>query len=78
MDREGNGILVRTERLAAVEAVDFRSFTFDMFRHMCILSGCDYLENINGMGLKTAHKMMKKYRTVEKVAKILNMKLDLI
>jgi 5'-3' exonuclease len=25
---------------------------------MCILSGCDYLENISGIGLKTAKKFI--------------------
>jgi len=28
---------------------------------MCILSGCDYLPSVPGIGLTTAHKMMKKY-----------------
>ncbi|KAH7099178.1 PIN domain-like protein [Auriculariales sp. MPI-PUGE-AT-0066] len=37
------------------------------FREMAMLSGCDYLPNIPGMGLKTAHKMIKKYHNVEKV-----------
>ena len=28
---------------------------------MCILSGCDYLPSVPGIGLSTAHKLMKKY-----------------
>lgn len=37
------------------------------FRHMCILSGCDYLENIPNMGLKTAHRLLKRHRQIDKV-----------
>jgi exonuclease 1 len=32
-----------------------------------MLSGCDYLASINGLGIKTANKLLRKYRTVEKV-----------
>lgn len=32
-----------------------------------ILSGCDYIDSINGIGIKTAHKLLRKYKTVEKV-----------
>lgn len=34
---------------------------------MKILSGCDYLPSIVGLGIKTAHKFLRKYKTVEKV-----------
>jgi exonuclease-1 len=32
-----------------------------------MLSGCDYLPSIPGIGLKKAHRMLRKYKTVEKV-----------
>jgi exonuclease-1 len=41
------------------------------FRRMAMLSGCDYLENIGGVGLKTAWSLLKKHRTVENVVKVL-------
>ena len=34
---------------------------------MCILSGCDYLENIPSMGLRTAYRLMRKHRDIEKL-----------
>ena len=37
------------------------------FRAMAILSGCDYLASIPGIGLKTAWSLLRKYKTVEKV-----------
>ncbi|PIL23267.1 hypothetical protein GSI_14577 [Ganoderma sinense ZZ0214-1] len=35
------------------------------FRTMAILSGCDYLPSIPGIGLKTAWVLLRKHRTVE-------------
>ncbi|XP_065833500.1 exonuclease 1-like [Oscarella lobularis] len=58
MDESGNGILVNLSRLNEVKGM--HSFTLDSFRHMCILSGCDYLASVAGMGLVTARKMMIK------------------
>lgn len=37
------------------------------FRGMAILSGCDYLPSIPGIGLKTAWSLLRKYKTVEHV-----------
>ena len=38
-----------------------KGFNEDSFRQMCILSGCDYLPSVPGMGLSTANKLMKKF-----------------
>ncbi|CCL98226.1 uncharacterized protein FIBRA_00220 [Fibroporia radiculosa] len=43
------------------------------FRSMAILSGCDYLPSIQGIGLKTAHSLLRKYKTVENVIRALNL-----
>lgn len=42
-------------------------WTDDQFRAMAILSGCDYLPSIPGIGLKTAWNLLKKHKTAEKV-----------
>jgi exonuclease-1 len=39
------------------------------FRAMAILSGCDYLPSIPGIGLKTAWSALKKYKSVENVVR---------
>lgn len=39
------------------------------FRAMAILSGCDYLASIPGVGLKTAYALLRKYKTVENAVK---------
>lgn len=40
---------------------------FNQFVQMAILSGCDYLPGLAGFGLKTAHKYMSMYRSIDKV-----------
>ena len=34
---------------------------------MAILSGCDYLPSIPGIGLKTAYSLLRKYKTADNV-----------
>lgn len=43
------------------------------FRSMAILSGCDYLPSIPGIGLKTACSLLKKWKTAEQVIKVIAM-----
>ncbi|ELA46481.1 hypothetical protein VCUG_02025 [Vavraia culicis subsp. floridensis] len=42
-------------------------FLCDNLLDVCILSGCDYLENVKGVGINSAIKLMKKLRSVELV-----------
>ena len=41
--------------------VPSQGFTQESFRQMCILSGCDYLSSIPGVGLGRASKLMKRF-----------------
>ncbi|EIW78627.1 PIN domain-like protein [Coniophora puteana RWD-64-598 SS2] len=41
------------------------------FRAMAILSGCDYLPSIPGIGLKTAATLLRRHRTVDQVVRAL-------
>jgi exonuclease 1 len=43
------------------------NFTESQFRSMAILSGCDYLSSITGIGLKTACSLLRKHVSAEKV-----------
>lgn len=58
MDKNGAGIEVDLDNLAEVEELNFKNFTSDMFLACCILSGCDYLESIKGIGFKKAHRLV--------------------
>lgn len=72
LDLVGNGIMVEMENLGRVK--NLVGFTPTLFRQMCILSGCDYLESIKGVGLAKACKALKlsKYRNGYEVAKHLH------
>ena len=34
------------------------NITFKQFQSMCVLAGCDYLKNVQGVGIHTAYKMV--------------------
>lgn len=61
MDANGDGQEVDLELLHEVTELNFRSFTLDMLLITCILSGCDYLESIKGVGFKTAHRFVSEH-----------------
>jgi exonuclease-1 len=54
------------DRLPKVRDCNLAQFSLDMLRHMCILSGCDYLDSIPKMGLKTAHRYISAYHTPDR------------
>ena len=57
MTQSGSGKLTKREDLNA--ALKFKDFTFAKFRHMCILSGCDYASSIRGIGLQRAPTVLE-------------------
>ncbi|KAL5009267.1 hypothetical protein ScPMuIL_014848 [Solemya velum] len=62
MDFFGNGILIEKSKLNEVVQIQNGFYTFDKFRYMCILSGCDYLSSLQGIGLVKACKVFKTAR----------------
>ena len=58
MDNFGNGYEIDLNNLPKVKELNFTTFQGDMFLKMAILSGCDYVDSIKGVGIKTAHKMI--------------------
>ncbi|XP_060070849.1 exonuclease 1-like [Ylistrum balloti] len=65
MDHFGNGVLIESERLNEVLGISEGYYTFDKFRYMCILSGCDYLPSLPGIGLGKASKVFKLARQTD-------------
>lgn len=59
--------------LLAADSMSFVGWSDDQFRWMAMLSGCDYLPSIAGVGLKTAWTLIKKYKTVDKVVRAVRM-----
>lgn len=58
MDMTGQGVEIDINELSKVEELNFRTFTQDMLLITCILSGCDYIDSIKGIGFKKAHRLV--------------------
>lgn len=58
MDQNGAGILIEQEKLHLSMNIQPEHFSLDKFRYMCILSGCDYLPSISGVGLIKARQFI--------------------
>ncbi|KAK4482050.1 hypothetical protein RD792_011602 [Penstemon davidsonii] len=69
MDKFGQGVEYKNSMLHQNKELNLSGFTQTMLLEMCILSGCDYLQSLPGMGLKKAHSLIKKFKSHEKVIK---------
>ncbi|XP_071399578.1 exonuclease 1 [Centroberyx affinis] len=58
MDKQGNGLEIDQSHLGRCRSLG-DVFTEEKFRYMCILSGCDYLASLHGIGLGKACKLLK-------------------
>ncbi|GAA5830275.1 hypothetical protein JCM5353_005370 [Sporobolomyces roseus] len=67
LDGEGNCVSISRDDFSQCKEYNFSEWGDKEFRQMAILSGCDYLDSIVGLGLKTAYRLMRKYKTAEKV-----------
>ncbi|KAJ2701525.1 hypothetical protein H4218_001357 [Coemansia sp. IMI 209128] len=56
MDQYGEATIFDRQRMMEARAVDIRGWSSEQVRRMCILSGCDYLPSVPGVGLKKAHR----------------------
>ncbi|KAJ5252085.1 XPG/RAD2 endonuclease [Penicillium chrysogenum] len=71
LDQHGECIEINRANFTACREVSLVGFSDPDFRNMCILSGCDYLANIPKLGLKTAYRIIRKHRNVEKALRML-------
>lgn len=71
LDQYGNCIEINKADFCACKDVNLTGWSDAEFRRMAILSGCDYLASINNMGLRTAHRLVRKHRTIEKVIRMI-------
>lgn len=58
MDKDGNGILIDKNDMHKVEELNMQNFDHDLFLTVCIISGCDYLSSVKGIGFKKAFKFI--------------------
>ncbi|KAF5192342.1 Exonuclease [Thalictrum thalictroides] len=69
MDKYGQGVQFQYSMLHQNKELSFTGFTKRMLLEMCILSGCDYLQSLPGMGLRKAHALIQKFKSYDKVIK---------
>ncbi|KAL9131923.1 MAG: hypothetical protein Q9217_000283 [Psora testacea] len=71
LDQYGDCIEINRSDFTACRNISLIGWSDAEFRRMAILSGCDYLASIPGMGLKNAYRLVRKYKTIEKVVRML-------
>lgn len=71
LDQYGNCIEINRRDFCACREVSLTGWSDAEFRRMAILSGCDYLNGLPGVGLKTAYRMLRKSKTPERVVRML-------
>ncbi|KAK3899581.1 hypothetical protein C8A05DRAFT_17998, partial [Staphylotrichum tortipilum] len=71
MDQHGQCVEINRRDFCAVREISLTGWTDVEFRHMAILSGCDYLASVNSVGLKTAYRLIRKHKTPERIIRML-------
>ncbi|XP_054745159.1 exonuclease 1 [Anastrepha obliqua] len=80
LDLTGAGLLVEADKFYLAMGCSKERYNFEKFRRMCILSGCDYLDSLPGIGLAKACKFILKteqddlWKALKKIPAYLNMK----
>ncbi|KAI9820824.1 MAG: Rad2 nuclease [Phylliscum demangeonii] len=71
LDQYGDCIEINRADFTACRDISLVGWSDAEFRRMAILSGCDYLANINKMGLKRAYPVVRKYKTADRIIRAL-------
>uniref|UniRef100_A0A6P4FB99 Exonuclease 1 n=1 Tax=Drosophila rhopaloa TaxID=1041015 RepID=A0A6P4FB99_DRORH len=80
LDLNGSGLLVEADKLHLAMGCKEEKYHFEKFRRMCIISGCDYLDSLPGIGLAKACKFILKTEqddmriALKKIPSYLNMR----
>ena len=60
---KGVGEEIDMSRLSLCTKLNFCDWTHDMFTYLCVLSGCDYLASLRGIGIVRAYQAVSRGRT---------------
>ncbi|KAI4208747.1 MAG: hypothetical protein LQ348_000069 [Seirophora lacunosa] len=71
LEQFGDCIEILRDDFTACREISMVGWTDADFRCMAILSGCDYLPRINKMGLRTAYRKVQKYKTIDRILRML-------
>lgn len=81
LDQNGAGILIEQEKIHLSMNIKPEQFSLDKFRYMCILSGCDYLPSVPGVGLVKARQFITRtsepdiYKALMRLGSFVNTKI---
>jgi len=67
LDSDGNGKEIQLSKLNLNLNPNFDGFSHEMFRQLCILSGCDYLSPLQNFGLMRAHNLFREFKTIDQI-----------
>ncbi|KAI9868340.1 MAG: Rad2 nuclease [Trichoglossum hirsutum] len=67
LDQHGDCITINRVDFAACKDISLVGWSDADFRRMAILSGCDYLASMSKMGLKTAYRLVRKHKSIERI-----------
>ena len=69
LDQYGECVMVNKADFTACREISLVGWTDAEFRIMAMLSGCDYLPGIDKMGLKTAYRLVRKHKVVDRIVR---------
>jgi len=69
LDQYGECVMINRADFTACREVSLVGWTDKEFRMMAMLSGCDYLPGIEKMGLKTAYRLVRKHKVIDRVVR---------
>lgn len=69
LDQYGDCVEINRKDFTACRDISLVGWSDTEFRCMAILSGCDYLPSISGMGLKRAYQLVRKYRSIDRIVR---------
>ncbi|EME78022.1 uncharacterized protein MYCFIDRAFT_116032, partial [Pseudocercospora fijiensis CIRAD86] len=69
LDQYGECVMISRADFTSCREISLVGWTDREFRMMAMLSGCDYLPGIDKMGLKTAYRLVRKHKTLDRVVR---------
>ena len=70
LDQHGECVAISRKDFTACRDISLVGWTDREFRVMTMLSGCDYLPGIGNMGLKTAYRLVRKHKAVDRILRM--------
>ncbi|KAF1824865.1 uncharacterized protein K489DRAFT_333245 [Dissoconium aciculare CBS 342.82] len=71
LDQYGECVMIDRADFTSCREISLVGWSDQEFRMMAMLSGCDYLPSIEGLGLKTAYRLVRKHKDLDKVIRML-------